>query len=76
MNSVPPRRLRITSVTRWTLLKPLTQQRSCMQFVKGDIQSLDLVSHVLASEKIDTIMHFAAQVRLQPCVWDLASWQP
>ena len=32
-------------------------------FVKGSIQSLDLVSHVLETEHIDTVMHFAAQVR-------------
>ena len=32
------------------------------QFVKGDIQSLDLVLHLLASEEVDTVMHFAAQV--------------
>lgn len=34
------------------------------QFVKGDIQSADLVTHILKSEDIDTIMHFAAQVCL------------
>jgi len=34
----------------------------CAQFVKGDIQSLDLVLHLLASEEVDTVMHFAAQV--------------
>ena len=33
------------------------------RFVKGSIQSLDLVAHVLESENIDTVMHFAAQVR-------------
>jgi dTDP-D-glucose 4,6-dehydratase len=32
------------------------------RFVKGDIQSMDLVSHVLEKENVDTIMHFAAQV--------------
>lgn len=32
-----------------------------MQFVKGDIQSMDLLSFVLQTEEIDTIMHFAAQ---------------
>ena len=31
------------------------------KFVKGNILSSDLVNHVLESEKIDTIMHFAAQ---------------
>lgn len=38
---------------------------SCLaaQLVKGDIQSMDLLSFVLQAEQIDTIMHFAAQVR-------------
>jgi UDP-glucose 4-epimerase len=29
--------------------------------VKGDIQSMDLLTFVLSAEKVDTIMHFAAQ---------------
>lgn len=33
-------------------------------FVKGDIRSADLVRHVLATHKIDTIMHFAAQTHV------------
>jgi hypothetical protein len=33
------------------------------RFVKGSIQSLDLVAHVMQAEEIDTVMHFAAQVR-------------
>ena len=33
-----------------------------LQFVKGEIQSADLVRHVLAAGKVDTIFHFAAQV--------------
>lgn len=37
-----------------------------MQFVKGDIQSADLVSFVLNEDDIDTVMHFAAQVLLCP----------
>lgn len=32
------------------------------KFVKGCIQSFDLVAHILESENIDTVMHFAAQV--------------
>jgi UDP-glucose 4,6-dehydratase len=35
----------------------------CVQFIKGDIQSMDLLSFVLLTEQIDTVMHFAAQVR-------------
>lgn len=34
------------------------------KFVKGNICSSDLVNFVLASEKIDTIMHFAAQTHV------------
>ena len=36
----------------------------CLQFIKGDLQSGDLLSYILETEKIDTVMHFAAQVRL------------
>ena len=32
------------------------------QFVKGDLQSGDLLSYVLRSESVDTVLHFAAQV--------------
>jgi len=34
------------------------------KFVKGDICSSDLVNYVLKEEKIDTIMHFAAQTHV------------
>merc|ERR1719506_648577 len=34
------------------------------KFIKGDITSSDLVTYVLAEEKIDTIMHFAAQTHV------------
>ncbi len=34
-----------------------------LQFVKGEIQSADLVKYVLESGNVDTILHFAAQVR-------------
>merc|ERR1719162_1023188 len=34
------------------------------KFVKGNIASPDLVSYVLKEEKIDTIMHFAAQTHV------------
>lgn len=37
------------------------------QFIKADIQSADLISHVLQTEEIDTIMHFAAQVQTHSC---------
>ena len=35
-----------------------------VQFVKGDLQSADLLNHVLTTEEIDTVMHFAAQVTI------------
>eukprot|EP00850_Spirogloea_muscicola_P011402 SM000070S21368 [mRNA] locus=s70:652759:656438:- [translate_table: standard] len=34
------------------------------KFVKGDIASADLVNYVLLTERIDTIMHFAAQTHV------------
>lgn len=34
------------------------------KFVKGDIQSMDLINFVLESEGIDTVMHFAAQTHV------------
>lgn len=39
-------------------------ERPNYKFVKGDICSPDLVNYVLQSEKIDTIMHFAAQTHV------------
>ena len=32
-----------------------------MKFVEGDIRSADLLRHLLQSENIDTVLHFAAQ---------------
>lgn len=34
------------------------------KFIKGDISSPDLVNYLLTAEKIDTIMHFAAQTHV------------
>eukprot|EP00882_Tetradesmus_deserticola_P001046 GHRQ01001132.1.p1 GENE.GHRQ01001132.1~~GHRQ01001132.1.p1 ORF type:complete len:365 (+),score=185.19 GHRQ01001132.1:266-1360(+) len=34
------------------------------KFIKGDIQSMDLLSFVLLTEQIDTVMHFAAQTHV------------
>lgn len=34
------------------------------KFIKGDICSSDLLAYVLETEKIDTIMHFAAQTHV------------
>lgn len=38
--------------------------RPNFKFVKGDIASADLVSYLLLTEKIDTVMHFAAQTHV------------
>ena len=35
-----------------------------LQFIKGDLQSADLLSYVLNTEQIDTVMHFAAQTHV------------
>eukprot|EP00959_Pyramimonas_sp_CCMP1952_P175009 3657214-Pyramimonas_sp.AAC.1 len=44
-------------------VKNFDAMRDCpnFKFVKGDISSADLVNFLLSAEKIDTIMHFAAQ---------------
>jgi len=44
-------------------IKNLTQVRRCprVKFIKGDVRSFDLVLHVLNTERVDTVMHFAAQ---------------
>ena len=34
----------------------------CVQFTKGDLQCGDLLTYLLSSKKIDTVLHFAAQV--------------
>ena len=34
------------------------------EFVKGDIQSMDLVAHLLLAKEVDTVMHFAAQTHV------------
>ncbi|KAF8055288.1 RHM1 [Scenedesmus sp. PABB004] len=39
------------------------KQPNC-KFIKGDIQSMDLLSFVLLTEQIDTVMHFAAQTHV------------
>ena len=33
-------------------------------FIRGDIQSIDLVLHILTTNNIDTVMHFAAQTHV------------
>ena len=33
-----------------------------LQFIKGDLQSGDLLNYILRRENVDTVMHFAAQV--------------
>ncbi|CAL9241142.1 NAD(P)-binding domain [Arabidopsis thaliana x Arabidopsis arenosa] len=41
-----------------------SKQSPNFKFVKGDIASADLVNHLLITEGIDTIMHFAAQTHV------------
>ncbi|KAK2387372.1 trifunctional UDP-glucose 4,6-dehydratase/UDP-4-keto-6-deoxy-D-glucose 3,5-epimerase/UDP-4-keto-L-rhamnose-reductase RHM1 [Trifolium repens] len=47
-------------------LKNLTPSNSSpnFKFIKGDIESADLVNYILLTESIDTIMHFAAQTHV------------
>lgn len=39
-------------------------RRPNFKFIRGDILSADLVRHVLSSEGVDTVMHFAAQTHV------------
>lgn len=41
-------------------LERTAKQRN-VQFVKGDVRSVDLLNFIIKSKKIDTILHFAAQ---------------
>lgn len=47
-------------------LKNLDKIKGCknFKFVKGDITSVDLVNYVMKAERIDTVMHFAAQTHV------------
>ncbi|KAI5062951.1 hypothetical protein GOP47_0021498 [Adiantum capillus-veneris] len=45
-------------------LLPCKQSSPNFKFVKGDIASADLVNYLLLTERIDTIMHFAAQTHV------------
>jgi len=38
--------------------------RAPCRFIKGNIQSADLIVHILEQEQIDTVMHFAAQTHV------------
>ena len=44
-------------------LKNLEVVRSLLNvtFIKGDIRSVDLLNHIFVSERIDIVLHFAAQ---------------
>ena len=44
----------------WKPGTPAELLSSDMQLVKGDIQSADLIGHLLTQHNIDTVMHFAA----------------
>ncbi|KAI5393998.1 trifunctional UDP-glucose 4,6-dehydratase/UDP-4-keto-6-deoxy-D-glucose 3,5-epimerase/UDP-4-keto-L-rhamnose-reductase RHM1 [Lathyrus oleraceus] len=44
-------------------LQPCTSSPK-FKFIKADIASADIVSHILIEEEIDTIMHFAAQTHV------------
>jgi dTDP-glucose 4,6-dehydratase len=45
-------------------LEETLRTRSNVKFVKGDVRSIDLLQFILNSEKIDTILHFAAQTHV------------
>ncbi|CAA0808676.1 Trifunctional UDP-glucose 4-6-dehydratase/UDP-4-keto-6-deoxy-D-glucose 3-5-epimerase/UDP-4-keto-L-rhamnose-reductase RHM3 [Striga hermonthica] len=41
-----------------------SRSRPNFKFVKGDLCSADLINHLLATESIDTVLHFAAQTHV------------
>ena len=45
-------------------LEETLRARTNVKFVKGDVRSIDLLQFILNSEKIDTILHFAAQTHV------------
>ncbi|KAE8793675.1 putative rhamnose biosynthetic enzyme 1 [Hordeum vulgare] len=47
-----------------TYLDPASCGSSNFKFVRGDIASADLVNHLLVTESIDTVMHFAPQTHV------------
>ena len=59
LNPLPP-----SSFLSSPLIDPLPPPTPSPQFVKGDIQSADLLNFVLEDEKVDTVMHFAAQTHV------------
>jgi dTDP-D-glucose 4,6-dehydratase len=44
---------------------PSIRENSRYSFVKGNLCSMDLISHVLKTHEIDTVIHFAAQSHVQ-----------
>lgn len=45
-------------------IENLNKSKDSITFVKGDIGSEDLIKHVLKEEKVDTVIHFAAQTHV------------
>lgn len=65
----PARALQIVVLDKLDYCATLNNLSSVMEspnfkFIKGDIQSTDLLVHILEQEKIDTVMHFAAQTHV------------
>lgn len=58
----PPVECRCAASTACALTAP--RRPALCRFIKGDIQSADLIVHILEQEKIDTVMHFAAQTHV------------
>lgn len=54
----------IQYTTRHSIHNPPPARPPRPQFIKGDLQSADLLSYVLTTEQIDTVMHFAAQTHV------------
>jgi dTDP-D-glucose 4,6-dehydratase len=64
LTAPPPRVSRCHSSLSFSPPLPPLSPPSPRRFIKGDIQSSDLIVHVLEQEQIDTVMHFAAQTHV------------
>ena len=45
-------------------LDAVSQSSKNFKFIEGDIRSADLVKHILLSDEIDTVLHFAAETHV------------
>lgn len=55
---------RLDYCSNFASLEPLLASSTHLKFVKGDVTNFDLITHLLVSEEIETIVHFAAETHV------------